>query len=158
MKVNTDGAFKGSGTAGCGGVFRNSRGLFLGAFASPVAFASSIAAEILAVIEAIQLAWVREWHHLWIETDSTLVVHFLSPLPTMVPWLLRTAWANCLLLLEKMDWRVSHIYREGNSLADSFANYGANNIEKEWWSDLPAFAAEKFQRDASRLPYFRQEN
>ena len=55
--MNTDGSFK-INIAGHGGVFRDSNGVFLGAFASSSSFVSSVAAEILAVIEAIEVAWV----------------------------------------------------------------------------------------------------
>ena len=35
-----------------------------------------MAAEILAFIEAICVAWIRDWKHSWIETNSTLVIHY----------------------------------------------------------------------------------
>ncbi|PRQ22702.1 putative ribonuclease H-like domain-containing protein [Rosa chinensis] len=91
-------------------VFRDSKGLFLGAFAVPSAFVSSIDAEILAVIEAIEIAWVRNWHHLWLETDSTYVVHILSSFSMKVPWYLGVAWANCLWRVRRMNLKYSHIF------------------------------------------------
>ena len=85
VKINTDGACHHvSGRAGYGGVFRDYHGSFMGAFASNLDIPSSIDAEIMAVIQAIELAWVREWKHIWLEVDSTLVLNFLHA-PHLVP-------------------------------------------------------------------------
>ncbi|XP_062028531.1 uncharacterized protein LOC133744441 [Rosa rugosa] len=78
IKINTDGAWQSvSRRAGFGGVFRDFHGSFLGAFASNLDIPSSVDAEVMAVIQAIELAWVREWKHIWLEVDSTLVLNFL---------------------------------------------------------------------------------
>ncbi|KAL6190669.1 hypothetical protein ACLB2K_037063 [Fragaria x ananassa] len=78
VKVNTDGAWRSSsGQAGYGGLFRDFRGGVLGAFCSNFNMASSVAAEVMAVIKAIELAWVRDWKHVWLEVDSSLVINFL---------------------------------------------------------------------------------
>lgn len=52
----------------------------MGAFAFNVEVPSAIDAEILAIMEAIRVALVKRWTHVWIETDSTLVIkYFNSP-------------------------------------------------------------------------------
>lgn len=86
VKVNTHGSFKSGDRVGIGGVFRDHSGVPIEAFASHSYFASSIAAEILAVIEAIRIAWVRDWNNVWLETDSALVVHLLNLTTMVVPW------------------------------------------------------------------------
>lgn len=58
------------GSAGYGGVFRNSNGVWVGAFRANAHVASAVEAEVLAGLEAIRVAWVRDWHHVWLETDS----------------------------------------------------------------------------------------
>ena len=155
IKVNTDGSCKSNEVAGCGGIFRDSNAQFLGAFARSSYLISSTAAEILAVIEAIELAWVQDWHHLWLETDSTYIVHLLYTHSMEVPWPFKVAWANCLWRVRRMNIHFTHIFREGNRVADIFANYGADHEGKFWWSSLPDFALASFQRDTSRLPHFR---
>ncbi|KAL6201703.1 hypothetical protein ACLB2K_025415 [Fragaria x ananassa] len=58
VKVNTDGAWRSSSDqAGYGGIFRDFKGGVLGAFCSNFNMASSVAAEVMAVIKAIELAW-----------------------------------------------------------------------------------------------------
>ena len=44
--------------------------------ASNLDIPSSIAAEVMAVITAIEIAWVRDWKHIWLEVDSSLVLDY----------------------------------------------------------------------------------
>lgn len=154
IKVNTDGSFRDSSRAGFGGVFRNHEGIFIGGFSSKVVVCSAIDAEILAVLEALQVAWVRRWTHVWLETDSTLVVHYYHH-PHSIPWRLRMHWKICLHLASLLHFRISHIFREGNSVADGLANYGANNEGSVWWLSLPTCLATAFGRDLSSRPAYR---
>ncbi|GAU22346.1 hypothetical protein TSUD_106740 [Trifolium subterraneum] len=125
IKCNIDGAAKGNpGIAACGGVFRNSDANFIFCFAEPLGFASSYQAELCAAITAIEIAHTRNWHNLWLETDSTLVVLAFKNSNTKVAWNLRNRWHNAMLLFKQLNGMVSHIYREGNQVADSIANYG----------------------------------
>ncbi|KAL6141135.1 hypothetical protein ACLB2K_059426 [Fragaria x ananassa] len=113
VKVNTDGAWcSSSGQAGYGGIFQDFRGGVLGAFCFNFNMASSVAAEVMAVIKAIELAWVRDWKHVWLEVDSSLVITFLRS-PHLVPWQLRVEWGNSLDWISQMHFRSSHIFREG---------------------------------------------
>lgn len=71
VKINCDGAWKSaSGKAGFGGVFRDYQGIVLGAFCSHLDIPSSVAAEVMAVIKAIELSWVRDWKHVWLVLDD----------------------------------------------------------------------------------------
>ncbi|PRQ28207.1 putative ribonuclease H-like domain, acyl-CoA desaturase [Rosa chinensis] len=127
FKVNTNGAWKrGEDRSGYGGVFRDYRGEVVGAFSSSLDIPSSITAEVMAVIKAIELAWVRDWKHIWLEVDSSLILNFLHS-PQMVPWQLQVAWKNCVHHISMMQFRCSHIFREGNQVADALANFGASD-------------------------------
>jgi hypothetical protein len=42
--------------------------------------------------------------------------------PNQVPWPLRNCWNNVLILMRSLNFIVSHIYREGNIVADNLAN------------------------------------
>ncbi|KAL6123628.1 hypothetical protein ACLB2K_076147 [Fragaria x ananassa] len=59
IKINSDGVWKHEeGIGGFGAVFRDYKGQFVGALTSNIDIPSSIAAEVMAVITAIELAWV----------------------------------------------------------------------------------------------------
>ncbi|XP_004297973.1 PREDICTED: putative ribonuclease H protein At1g65750-like [Fragaria vesca subsp. vesca] len=80
VKINSDGAWKhAEGVGGFGAVFRDFKGHVLGAFSSNIDIPSSVAAEVMAIIVAIELAWVRDWKHIWLEVDSSLVLDYLRP-------------------------------------------------------------------------------
>lgn len=100
------GAPRGSlGVAAFGGIFRDFTGNSLGCFAGSIGLASSLDAELRAVIHVVPLAWDKGWHSLWIECDSSLVVHLLSsssPSLTSIPWRLLVSWHNCRVLLSSM--------------------------------------------------------
>ncbi|KAL6179287.1 hypothetical protein ACLB2K_050803 [Fragaria x ananassa] len=78
VKINSDGAWKhAKGVADFGVVFRDFKGYVLGTFSSNIDILSSVAAKVMAVIVAIELAWVRDWKHIWLEIDSSLVLDYL---------------------------------------------------------------------------------
>ncbi|KAM5575738.1 hypothetical protein ABKV19_014599 [Rosa sericea] len=154
LKVNTDGSFKGFQAAGFGGVFRDSEGLFKGAFAHRIIVSSAIEAELSAVMEAIKVASERGWQKLWLETDSVLVVHYFKA-PQLVPWKLRVAWANCVQCVQLMQFKVSHIYREGNALADKLADFGATNMGSIWYIKVPSFVTGLYGRDLTSGTNYR---
>lgn len=126
VKVNIYDSFHDALHASFGGIFRDENTAFLGAFAHQATLPSAIDAKVLAVIEAIRVARLRDWLSLWIETDFMLVVNYFHK-PTTIPWRLTTRWAKCLHVARQMDVHISHMYREGNSIADKLANYGALN-------------------------------
>lgn len=38
-----------------------------------------------------------------------------------------------------MDFRVSHVFREGNSVVDNLANYVADHTDSHWWDSCLSF-------------------
>ncbi|KAK9931811.1 hypothetical protein M0R45_019074 [Rubus argutus] len=155
VKINSDGTWKhDAGVGGYGAVFRDHRGYFLGAFASSLDIPSSVAAEVMAVIKAIELAWVRDWKHIWIEVDSSIVLHYLL-FPSLVPWNLRVRWMNCIHTISQMSFRSSHIFREGNRVADALANFGSSSSSSRfvWWDSPPSFIVSLCNEDLSLSQY-----
>ena len=67
-----------------------------------------------------------------------LVVQLLQKHSVAVPWPFRFDWEECLLLLNRMQVHVSHIYREGNQVADKLSNLAIDLREETWWSTYPA--------------------
>lgn len=154
FKVNTDGAWKrGEDHLSYGGVFRNFQGEVVGAFSSSLDIPSSIAAEVMAVIKAIELAWIRDWKHIWLEVDSSLVLNFLIS-PHMVSWQLQVSWKNCIYRISMMHFHSSHIFREGNQVVDALANYSSSSSDLTWWDSSPGFINHLCIRDKLGLPNF----
>ncbi|XP_004301904.1 PREDICTED: uncharacterized protein LOC101292910 [Fragaria vesca subsp. vesca] len=61
VKINSDGVWKhAEGVGGFSAVFRDFKGHVIGAFSSNIDIPSSVAAEVMTVIVAIELAWVRD--------------------------------------------------------------------------------------------------
>lgn len=140
MKVNTDGSAIGSpGLLGGGGVFRNCRGLVHGCFALSFGYGFSYEVELRAAMYAIRTAWSNGWLSLWLESDSSYVVHLLRSSSIQVPWHLAAEWVRCLHLVSCMNFRVFHIYREGNGFADRLAREGVSLSSPSWWSSIPDF-------------------
>ncbi|RXH99591.1 hypothetical protein DVH24_021393 [Malus domestica] len=108
--INTDGLFKGNpGSAACGGVFQDCNGHFLGEF-----------------------AYQWGWHWLWLESYSSSVISALQSTHFDHPRPLRMHWSTCLDHIRKMAFYASHIYREGNVVADNFANIGLSSPTLVW--------------------------
>jgi hypothetical protein len=74
IKCNIDGAALGSpGQSSCGGLFRDSSGDCIGCFAENLGVQTDFYAELMAAINAIEIANSKNWQSLWLETDSKLV-------------------------------------------------------------------------------------
>jgi ribonuclease HI len=155
VKCNCDGASIGNpGPSSCGGIFRNSDALFLGAYAFNLGTSSSLNAELVGAMYAIETAVQKGWFNLWLETDSMLVLKAFSSVK-VVPWHLRNRWDNCLLLSSRMNFFVTHIYREGNHCADKLANLGLSLQGYTWWSCIPPQLAVDYDRNRLGFPSFR---
>ncbi|XP_057795996.1 uncharacterized protein LOC131012095 [Salvia miltiorrhiza] len=131
IKVNTDGSAMGApSNIAAGGVFRDNFNWVRGCFHYKGGVGFAFEAELLAVIKAILIAHDRGWLHLWVESDSTYIVHLLHECSTAVPWRFIALWNKVLRLLPDFTLQISHIYREGNKVADIMANYSR---DEGWW-------------------------
>jgi hypothetical protein len=76
------------------------------------------------------------WCNYCYRGDSKLVtLAFKSQLA--IPWKFRNRWNNCLLLVRNMYSVVSHIYREGNHVADKLTNLGLGITYSLWFDSCP---------------------
>jgi len=67
IKCNFDEASKGNlGLASNGGIFQNSNGGFYCGFVVPLGISSSLLAELLAAVTAIEFAHAKGWRNLWL--------------------------------------------------------------------------------------------
>jgi ribonuclease HI len=153
LKCNSDGAFD-TITASCGGIFRNQQADFVIAFAERIRFKSAFLAELCGVMRSIELAKDKNWLNPWIETDSSLVVQAFKS-KTVIPWAVRNRWENCLLMITQMNFMISHIYREGNDIADSLANVGNSIDNVLYFNEPPSCILNSLYRNKLGLPSYR---
>ncbi|CAJ2641811.1 unnamed protein product [Trifolium pratense] len=155
IKANTDGAARGSpGYASAGGIFRDSSGGIKGCFSLYLGIQSSLFAEAIAAMHAIEIAHQNHWHNFWLECDSKLVVDAFNN-HHIIPWKLRNRWYNCIYFCSLMNFRISHIFREGNCCADKLANFSLTSREDHWWDNVPSFIGDDFFRNRTALPSYR---
>jgi hypothetical protein len=105
-------------------------------------------------VPAIETATIKGLSHMWLESDSILIVHAFSS-SKVVRWPLRNHWDNCLLLISNMNFYVSHIFREGNHCADKLANLGLSLPDFTRWDCLPPMLLDYFGRNCLEMPYYR---
>ncbi|KAK2406970.1 hypothetical protein QL285_042639 [Trifolium repens] len=155
IKCNTDGAASGCpGQASCAGVFRDHNALFLGAFNVNLGVSFAFHAELLGVMNAIDIAHEKGWWNLWLETDSMMVT-LAHKSSAIVPWMLRNRWNNCLHKLKDMNFILSHIYREGNALADRLASLDLVSTGFLWFDVIPREIMPAYNHNRLGLPLFR---
>src|SRR4051812_7434369 len=81
FKLNVDGASKGNpGIAGAGGLIRNSEGDFITGFFSYLERHTSFYAETQAIYTGLKLAYEFNLTHVWLKSDSELLVKILNGL------------------------------------------------------------------------------
>jgi ribonuclease HI len=155
IKCNTDGSALGSpGPSACGGLFRDNNGNHLGSFADFLGDSIAFLAELSGIMRAIELAFDRGWHSLWIECDSKLATMAFNNYH-MVPCHIRNRWDNCLDKTLSMNFLITHVYREGNHCTIKLANLGLSLQNFVWWNELPRVIRKDFARDRLGLPCFR---
>ncbi|KAL6187367.1 hypothetical protein ACLB2K_038766 [Fragaria x ananassa] len=71
------------------------------------------------------------------------------------PWNLRVRWNNCLSIIRQMNFRCSHIFREGNMVADKMANLGLSNASFTWYDNPPTELHGFLQADYLGIPNYR---
>ncbi|KAL8482891.1 hypothetical protein ACS0TY_025795 [Phlomoides rotata] len=110
MKINVDGGASGSlcHLTGVGG-FRDNFGVFRGCFAVSHGWGFAFEVELASALYIIELAHDRGWHNIWLESDSTYVVHILKSSDPAVPWSLLARWHHVRRLRSDMNMVVSHI-------------------------------------------------
>ncbi|CAN0917828.1 Putative ribonuclease H protein At1g65750, partial [Linum grandiflorum] len=107
-----------------GGVLRDSQGRVLCAFTANFSPCSITRAELRAALYGLSLAWEKGYRKVHLQMDSSYALPFLLGDP---PYDARHK--SCILETRQLlarDWEVltSHIYREGNTVADLLAHYG----------------------------------
>ncbi|CAN0912824.1 Putative ribonuclease H protein At1g65750 [Linum grandiflorum] len=123
ITINTDGSvIQPSGVAAAGGLIRDSQGHCLVAFAANLGICSITRAERRGATFGLKLAWDLGFRNVQLQTDSLCALQLLHTLESM-----DHQHAAILLQFNELslrDWEIklSHVFREGNVMADSLAN------------------------------------
>ena len=109
-------------------------------------------------ITAIEIAKKFNWSPLWIETDSSYVVSIFLTGSLKVPWEVRSRWSIALSDAKNLQVHVSHIYREGNCVADKLASMSTTPNFNKWWFNQPTLLSSLMYRDMIPMPFYRFRN
>ncbi|XP_073129053.1 uncharacterized protein [Henckelia pumila] len=120
FKLNVDGSSRGNpGESSVGGVVWDSSGRVLAFFSEFIGLGSNVRAELWAVWRGILLCSNLSLFPLWIETDSQISIQILRS--RRCHWDLDHIVSRTRVLVRNRPVHFSHIYREGNSIADALA-------------------------------------
>ncbi|KAK6115002.1 hypothetical protein DH2020_007271 [Rehmannia glutinosa] len=122
FKLNIDGASRGNpGLAGCGGVIRDTQATIIAGFSTFIDVASNVQAELRAILLGLELCQSLHLENIWIETDSLTSIQLLAN-PPPFSWVFQDVVLRIQWLMSQLRVKISHIYREGNAVADFLAN------------------------------------
>lgn len=123
-RLDVDGSIKTNNEAACGGVFRNSQGVWMLGFCRGIGFATVLEAELSAIKEGLTLALQRNILNLRIFCDSMEAVNCLMrdavidhPLRDLITGIRE-------LLLAGNNFQLHFTRRENNQVADYLARQG----------------------------------
>ncbi|CAI9780746.1 unnamed protein product [Fraxinus pennsylvanica] len=122
FKLNTDGALKGNELAAGGGLLRNNLGDPIWGFYEYYGECSILEAELRAIETGLKLCWTQGYRRVWIETDSKTSITLINQ--NNGPWGVQYTLQSIREILENMEYKLSHTWREGNQAADWFAARG----------------------------------
>ncbi|PHU20008.1 hypothetical protein BC332_11159 [Capsicum chinense] len=158
LKLNTDGSSKGnSGSAGGGGIIKNSEGCFVLDFAENYGICSNNVAEVKAILQGIKICISMRLSNVIIEDDSQIIIDMINN-KMKPPWQIYYIIDHIIQLSSKVNFIFVHTYREGNKLADLLANYGESipgNIIMNSVNLLPDFVKAFLNLEKLGIPNFR---
>lgn len=99
----------------------------------------------------------KGFHNLWIESDSKQALKIIQdPQSIHPPEEMRHVWDKFCEQFEEMNICASHIYREGNQVADYFANIRVSCLECIWWCVPPKEVQDLLFQDITGVPRHRK--
>ncbi|WMV49324.1 hypothetical protein MTR67_042709 [Solanum verrucosum] len=122
VKCSTDGASRGNpGMSSIGFCIRDTRGDLIYALAKGIGIATNIEAETIAIFYGLRECKSRRFPNVIIETDSLSLKKIIQK-AWRVPWELAEKVEEIREIMQQISATITHIFREGNGLADSLAN------------------------------------
>lgn len=87
-------------------------------------------AEVPTIVEAMTMCRAMNFNNIWLQKDLMMLKNIIDG-PWKTPWNIVDAVEKIKRLKEGFNFKVSHIFREGNKLADHLENYAldSGNIE-----------------------------
>lgn len=156
-KLNADGSVRQDpSSAAAGGVLRDEDGRWLMGFSVKIGIATITQAELEGIREGLLIAVQRQIKALHVESDSMVVVELLKKADTSYhPY--ATIIEDCRFLISKFDsFRLSHIYREANFVADRLADLGHSLVsDVEHWVFPPLSVCNVLHGDSVGAVYSR---
>ncbi|KAK4382455.1 putative ribonuclease H protein [Sesamum angolense] len=159
VKINTDGASKGNpGISGAGGIVRNEEGVAILAFYEFIGQATNMFSEVFGLYKALQLCNSRGINKIWIEVDAKNLIRLIN-CPSIAHWSLQNMLKEIRITLKSMEYRISHIYREGNKAADYLANLACSTQSSRVFrgDELEGQISGIIWCDRSSIPYIRSK-
>ncbi|KAL0352574.1 UNVERIFIED_CONTAM: putative ribonuclease H protein [Sesamum calycinum] len=159
VKINTDGASKGNpGISGAGGIVRNEEGVAILAFYEFIGQATNMFAEVFGLYKALQLCNSRGINKIWIEVDAKNLIRLIN-CPSIAHWSLQNMLKEIRITLKSMEYRISHIYREGNKATDYLANLACSTQSSRVFrgDELEGQISGIIWCDRSSIPYIRSK-
>ncbi|XP_012850055.1 PREDICTED: uncharacterized protein LOC105969825 [Erythranthe guttata] len=160
VKLNTNGARRASTQiAAIGGIIRGSDAEAIVAFHERISAPSSIAAELAALASGLRFVIQRQFTRVWIELDAEVAVRLLSH-TDQGHWSLQSSLTAIRNSLSTLEYRITHIYREGNKVADALANLGCQTELARTFTtaELPRPIQQMIRMDQLGYPSFRRQS
>nr|XP_009761667.1 PREDICTED: uncharacterized protein LOC104213819 [Nicotiana sylvestris] len=112
--------------------------------------------EAVVIVEALKMCKNLNYCRIWLQTDSMLLKNIIEE-SWKPPWYITEHVEEILRLNEQSTINVTHIFREGNTLADHLANYALDegNIECHGFWDLDSKGRRIINEDKMQCPYIR---
>lgn len=122
IKINTDGSFcHFTKRAATGGVIRDEDGRILRGFQAYIGQASILYAELTGIWLGLKFSQEMGFNNVIIESDSKVVVLLITKTKPYWHWSLVNIISKIIRLCQNRYIKMSHVFREGNKIADEFA-------------------------------------
>ena len=138
-KLNFDGSCKCStGRASIGGVIRDHNAVFLLGYAESIGHTTSTIAEMAALRRGLELILENGWSQVWLEGDLQSLVEIIMQGRRVRSAEAQKQVSHIKLLIPELDnFLITHIYREGNRVAHTFAQMGHRLKHPQIWRHIP---------------------
>ncbi|GLJ42723.1 hypothetical protein SUGI_0885810 [Cryptomeria japonica] len=153
FKLNFDGAARG-GLAASGGVIRSHLGALVASYASNLNGYSSNRAKAMALAWGIRLALTMGIKIMDIEGDSKLIIDVVKG-QNKLNWTIEGTIRDTLRLIFRLElFKIMHVFREGNSVANALVAIGLNLSRLRCWrshNSLPDHVNFLLQEEKSKI-------
>jgi ribonuclease HI len=150
VKINTDGARRRDGRAGCGGLIRGENKEWLGGFSKYIGQCSAFVAELWGVFEGLKLAQFKGFKKVELSVDSQVVINSIKNGDEGNAMGYRLVQRIRQMLELNWEINISHSHREANRCADGLAELAFTLLDDFQFHDVcPEFIKGYFDDDVS---------